>query len=90
MTAGPTGCNANRNELTTPKFPPPPRSAQRSPPRAAQRLKPRVETLAMPAAAGLELHLVSLEQAAHTFYTMEGAVRLGEALMHRAGEAGTA
>ena len=28
MTVGPTGCSANRNELTTPKFPPPPRSAQ--------------------------------------------------------------
>src|SRR5512132_3996016 len=25
---GPTGCSANRNELTTPTFPPPPRSAQ--------------------------------------------------------------
>ena len=25
---GPTGCSANRKELTTPKFPPPPRSAQ--------------------------------------------------------------
>ena len=25
---GATGCSANRNELTTPKFPPPPRSAQ--------------------------------------------------------------
>ena len=28
MTVGPTGCSANRNELTTPKFPPPPRRAQ--------------------------------------------------------------
>jgi hypothetical protein len=28
ITVGPTGCSANRNEVTTPKLPPPPRSAQ--------------------------------------------------------------
>jgi hypothetical protein len=28
ITVGPTGCSENRNEVTTPKLPPPPRSAQ--------------------------------------------------------------
>src|ERR671925_598191 len=30
-TVGPTGCSANRKEVTTPKLPPPPRSAQNRP-----------------------------------------------------------